>query len=816
MIAQIAVSSAVFAIDKPYSYGIPNDLKVYPGMRVTVPFGRGNRRSEGIVLSVAEGDSAGLKFIEQVLDQEPILDEKSIRLAAFVRERYFCTFYDAIRSILPTGLWYYTTEIYEVVQTPDDLHAFRNKRPMAAEILLCLTELGGRGELSFLKKQFPDTEALEAGLKYLTSKGYLHTNVDMERRAKDKTEKIISLAVSAEEAMKYALTKQKSAPLQYQVLSLLTSVGQAGSKEVCYYTGASTATLRRLQELGYLCTEDCEVFRTPYPNAVPKAEPLVLSRQQNEVFSSLESQMKQETPGSALLYGVTGSGKTAVYIRLIASALEQGKSALFLVPEIALTPQFVSRLMSHFGEQVAVIHSGLRMTERYDEWKRIKNGMARVILGTRSAVFAPADNLGLIIVDEEQEHTYKSENTPRYHAREVALYRGLKERALVLFGSATPSMETMYQAKSGQHSLYRLSGRYNGKELPKAELIDMKKELRQGNGSSISQPLRQAMRETFEAGKQSILFLNRRGAAKQFVCVDCGDIPSCPRCSVSLTYHTANQRLMCHYCGYSQPAEVWCDCCGGHRKPVGSGTQRVEQELGQLFPDKDVLRMDADTISASHNHETVLKQFEKEKVPVLLGTQMVTKGLDFENVTLVGVIDADQMLYSGSYRASENTFSMIAQVIGRSGRGADAGRAIIQTMTPENNVLQLAAEQAYDEFYDLESAVRQMQHCPPFGDLFQISFVGPFEDRTCQSAMRFRQRLKEVLTGNQTEVGEYRILGPAPAVVFKVNNTYRYRLILGCRNRKPIRLMLAQLLREFSKEKQNRGVTAFVDVNPYD
>ncbi len=816
MIAQIAVSSAVYAIDKPYSYAVPEEMSLCAGVRVTVPFGRGNRRSEGIVLSVSDEDGTGLKFIEQVLDQEPILDEKLIRMAAFVRERYFCTFYDAIRSILPTGLWYSATEVYEIVNTPADLQSFSQKQPMAATILLCLSELGGRGDLAFLKKQFPDTETLEQGLKYLVSKGYLHSNVDMSRRAKDKTEKVISLAVSAEEAMKYALRKQNSAPLQYHVLSLLASVGQAGSKEICYYTGASSATLRRLEELGYLCTESCEVFRTPYPHSVPKAEPLVLSCEQQEVYDSLSKQMNREIPGSALLYGVTGSGKTAVYIQLIADVLKKGKSAIFLVPEIALTPQFVSRLMSHFGEQVAVMHSGLRMTERYDEWKRIKNELARVILGTRSAVFAPAVNLGLLIVDEEQEHTYKSENTPRYHAREVAMYRGVKENAMVLFGSATPSLETMYHAKSGRHALYRLSGRYNGRELPKAELIDMKKELRQGNGTSISRTLREGMKNTFSSGNQCILFLNRRGAAKQFVCVDCGDVPSCPRCSVSLTYHSANQRLMCHYCGFSQPAEKWCDCCGGHRKPVGSGTQKVEQELTELFPDKEVLRMDADTISATHNHETVLKHFEQERVPVLLGTQMVTKGLDFENVTMVGVIDADQMLYSGSYRASENTFSMIAQVIGRSGRGKEVGRAIIQTMTPENHVLQLAAEQAYDEFYDLEISVRQMQHCPPYGDLFQISFVGPFEDRTCSAAMGFRQALKEILMRNPETAGQYRILGPAPAAVFKVNNTYRYRLTLGCRNQKTIRLLLAQLLRDFSKDKQNRGVSAFVDINPYD
>ena len=472
--------------------------------------------------------------------------------------------------------------------------------------------------------------------------------------------------------------------------------------------------------------------------------------------------------------------------------------------------------MSHFGKDVAVLHSGLRVTERYDTWKRIRQGKANVVIGTRSAVFAPVERLGLMIVDEEQEHTYKSENSPRYHAREVAIYRGAKNRALVLLGSATPSLESMYLARSGVYTLLQLPERYNGKQLPAVELIDMKQELRDGNAMSLSRPLRQALAENIDQGRQSILFLNRRGASRCLICVDCGQVPMCPRCSVSLTYHLTNHRLMCHYCGHSEPLPDRCPSCGGHLKAVGTGTQRVEDELHQLFPGVPTLRMDADTISASNRHETVLERFQKENIPVLIGTQMVTKGLNFENVTLVGVVDADMSLYVDHYRAAETTFSMLTQVIGRSGRGSKPGRAMIQTMTPEHTVLCLAAQQDYDRFYELEITLRYLQKAPPYGDIFTVLFIGPYEGQTLAGAACFRRMLEAALQSPAYREIPMEILGPSPATVSKINNTYRDRITLKCQNQRPVRRLLAYLLQKFAKDKQSKGITAFADINSYE
>ena len=425
----------------------------------------------------------------------------------------------------------------------------------------------------------------------------------------------------------------------------------------------------------------------------------MLNEEQQACFEGLASQMAQEEPGTALLYGVTGSGKTSVYIRLIQTCLEKGKSAMLLVPEIALTPQLLGILAAYFGTQVAVLHSSLSAAERYDQWKRVKSGDARVVVGTRSAVFAPCTP-GLLILDEEQEHSYKSESAPRYDAKEVAIWRGAKEKALVVLGSATPSIESMYRAKTGLYRLYTLRQRYNGRPLPEVEIVDMREELKLGNDTSLSIPLRQRILETRQAGKQTILLLNRRGNSRALVCIDCRQTPECPRCSVHLTYHSANSRLMCHYCGFSMAAPARCPACGGPLKAIGTGTQKVQQELTALFPDMETSRMDADTVSAVNTHEKILEHFQKENVPVLLGTQMVAKGLNLPNVTLVGVLDGDLSLYSGGFRAGETTFNMLTQVVGRAGRGDSAGRAVIQTLQPEHQVIGLAAKQDYDGFYD--------------------------------------------------------------------------------------------------------------------
>ena len=812
MIGKIAVSAANFAIDKPYSYWIPQDMALAPGQRVMVPFGRANRRTEGIVLTVEPGSEDKLKPVESCLDDGPILTETQLRLAAFLRERYFCTFFDAIRVMLPAGLWFRTR--LTVSLTED--RSWKDKtirKEGAAELLELLENLGGTAQEEALRNLISDEDSLREVLSYLRQKKWITCQTDFLRKTQDKSEKIATLAQSPEETMAYAASRPKSAAMQRQVLELLCSVGSAAVKDVCYFTGASTATVNRLEKLGYLTLSQRPVLRCREIRPAKLSGPLVLNEEQQACFEGLASQMAQEEPGVALLYGVTGSGKTSVYIRLIQTCLEKGKNAMLLVPEIALTPQLLGILAAYFGTQVAVLHSSLSAAERYDQWKRVKSGDARVVVGTRSAVFAPCTP-GLLILDEEQEHSYKSESAPRYDAKEVAIWRGAKEKALVVLGSATPSIESMYRAKTGLYRLYTLRQRYNGRPLPEVEIVDMREELKLGNDTSLSIPLRQRILETRQAGKQTILLLNRRGNSRALVCVDCRQTPECPRCSVHLTYHSANSRLMCHYCGFSMAAPARCPACGGPLKAIGTGTQKVQQELAALFPGMETSRMDADTVSAVNTHEKILEHFQKENVPVLLGTQMVAKGLNLPNVTLVGVLDGDLSLYSGGFRAGETTFNMLTQVVGRAGRGDSTGRAVIQTLQPEHQVIGLAAKQDYDGFYDLEIRLRQAQAAPPFGDFALVTFSGQEEGQVLRGAAVFRDSLNAWL--RQVPEEKCSVLGPAPCVVPKVNYNYRYQLTLRCHMTRTLRQLLAALLRKFSQDKANRGVNAYIDVNGYD
>ena len=815
MIAKIAVSAARFAIDKPYSYRFSRELSLQPGMRVMVPFGAGNRRTEGVVLTVEEGDETKLKAVDQLLDTEPVLDARMLRLAAFLRERYFCTFYEAIRVMLPAGLWFRTVESYAL--TEDLSWKTREIRQAhAREILEHLVALGGGCSGDAVKAVVPEEEERLAALKYLVKKKWITAQSDFLRRTGDKQELIATLAASAEEAMEFAARRPKSAGMQKAVLELLCGLGSVAVKELCYFTGASTATVRRLEKLGYVTLTERPVLRCKEIKPAVLDGPLVLSPEQQKVFAGLESQRKGEKPGVALLHGVTGSGKTAVYLKLIESCLAEGRSAMLLVPEIGLTPQLLSLLAAYFGQQVAVLHSSLSAGERYDQWKRLKSGEARVAVGTRSAVFAPCDNLGLIILDEEQEHTYKSENSPRYAAKEVAIWRGDKERALVLLGSATPSIESMYRAKQGDYRLYELTSRYNGRQLPRVEIVDMRQELKSGNDSPFSEFLLESIRDNYVNQKQTILFLNRRGNSRALVCVDCRESPECPRCTNRLTYHSGNRRLMCHYCGHSQPVVDRCPECGGPLKTLGVGTQKIQEALEFEFPDMEILRMDADTVNAVNTHEKMLDKFREEKIPVLIGTQMVAKGLNLPDVTLVGVLDADLSLYSDSYRAAETTFNMLTQVVGRAGRGEYPGRAVIQTMVPEHQIINLGAKQDYSGFYDLEIGLRRVQNCPPFADLVSVTFVGENEGAVLRGAAVFRDSLAAWLREAGYEDGMYTLLGPAPCPVMKINYNFRYRLTLRCLADRRIRNLLAQLLRQFMQDRANRGVSAFVDVNGYE
>ena len=815
MIAKTAVSAANFAIDKPYSYRIPDGMDLKPGHRVTVPFGRGNRRCEGVILSVEAGEEAGLKAVEQCLDEEPVVTERMLRLAAFIRERYFCTFYDAIRAMLPAGLWFRGSS--QVFLTEDRSWEDKElKNTHAARILELLRDLGGSAGEEMLRGTLEDEEIFQGAMQYLTRKKWIRSQTDFSRRLGDKTERVAALASSPEEALEYASHRPKSAAMQKAVLELLCSVGSISVKELCYFTGASTATVNRLEQLGYVQLTERPVLRCREIQPAKLDGPLVLSDAQTDVLQGLNLQRKEENPGVALLYGVTGSGKTSVYVKLIQECIDEGKTAVLLVPEIALTPQLLATMAAYFGTRVAVLHSSLSAGERYDQWKRIRAGEAGVVVGTRSAVFAPCENLGLIILDEEQEHSYKSENAPRYHAREVAIWRGAKEKALVLLGSATPSVESMYRAKSGAYRLYRLPERFGGRKLPEVTVVDMHGELKRGNDFAFSETLQEAIVDARTADKQTIILLNRRGNARALVCVDCREIPECPRCSVRLTYHSANNRLMCHYCGFSRTVPERCPQCGGPMKQIGTGTQKVQQELEYLFPGVEAERMDADTVSAVNTHEKILDRFKNEKIPILIGTQMVAKGLNLPDVTLVGVLDADLSLYNDSFRAGETTFNMLTQVVGRAGRGDAPGRAVIQSMVPDHRIITLAAKQDYDGFYEMESQLRRVLQVPPFGDLTVITFTGQDETAVLRGAAKFRDSLIACLKQPGYEGETCTVLGPAPCPVPKINYNFRYRLTLRCRMTRQLRNLTAHLLRQFSQDKLNRGVSAFADVNGYD
>lgn len=814
MIGKIAVSAANFAIDKPYSYRIPEGMTLSPGQRVMLPFGRGNRITEGIVLSVEAGDETGLKAVERTLEDAPLLTPDQLRLAAFMRERYFCTFFDAVRAMLPAGLWFRSIATYSLTEDRSWKDK-KIKKKAAPEILRFLEDMGGSAGEGALRERIPDETTLEDALTYLLRKKWIAGQKNFKRKTGDKTEKVAILASSPEEAMEYMAHRGKSRTMQRSVLELMCSLGSVSVKELCYFTGASTTTVNRLAELGYLALTERPVLRCRDIQPAQLDGPLELNGEQSACFQGLSQQMAQPRPGVALLYGITGSGKTSVYIKMIQRCLDCGKSALLLVPEIALTPQLLSLLAAYFGDKTAVLHSSLPAGERYDQWKQIRSGQARVVIGTRSAVFAPADSLGLIILDEEQEHSYKSENSPRYSAREIAIWRGNREKALVLLGSATPSVESMYRAKNGDYSLYRLTARYNGRPLPKVHIVDMKEELKMGNDLSLSEELRMGIGDNLNHHKQSILLMNRRGNSRALICIDCGETPGCPRCDMRLTYHSANRRMMCHYCGFSQPAPQRCSC-GGPLKPIGTGTQKVQQELASLFPEMETIRMDADTVSAVNTHEKILERFKNEHIPVLIGTQMVAKGLNLPDVTLVGVLDGDLSLYNGGYRAGETTFDMLTQVVGRAGRGDAEGRAIIQTMVPRHEIIRLAARQDYDGFYALEIELRRVQNAPPFGDIVQVTFIGQEEAAVVRGAVKFRDSLNACLSQPPYTEEKCTVLGPAPCPVPKINYHFRYRLTLRCSLTRQLRFLIAHLLRQFGKDSANRGTSAFADVNGYD
>ena len=804
VIAKVAVQAAPYAIDKVYDYLLPRDVGGQVGCRVLVPFGRGNRLSEAVILATGEGvPDKPLKTVRTLLDAEPVMSEKEIRLALWMRQRYFCTFYDALHTILPAAVWYRYREMWRLSRDvlPETLPE--------KEAAVCRLLLDGPMETEALKQALGDDTALL--LRRMEKAGTLCRETESRRKVRDKVDVFAKLAVPVEQALELV---GKTARRQREVVAFLAQNGETGMHDLCYFTGASRKTVELLALNGTVSLREQEAYRITEKQYAVKAESITLNGEQQQVYEDILQQALSGKAGVTLLQGVTGSGKTLVYIRLAQELLHRGRSVMILVPEIALTPQMMARFTAYFGDEVALLHSGLRLTERYDQFKRIRRGEAHIVLGTRSAVFAPLRDIGLIVMDEEQEGSYESETSPCYHARDIAKYRCLQEGARLLLGSATPTVETAYWAEKGDYQKALLRQRYNRQALPQVIIADLRQELREGRNGIISWPLYEELQKNLTAGEQSILFLNRRGSSRQLLCPQCGYVPECPRCSVYLTYHSANDRLMCHYCGYSHAAPTVCPECGGTLKHIGFGTQRVEEEMHELFPGVEVLRMDADTVSVGH--EAILREFEEKRVPILLGTQMVAKGLDFENVTLVGVLGADTSLYVDHYRAAERTFNLLTQVIGRAGRGSKAGRAVIQTYTPQNDVIQAAAQQDYQRFYDAEIQLRKLRRDPPFADQFTVTVTGQEENAVRQALDLLTRSLRQAAQKPPYSAMELQILGPAPAPVVKVNGSYRYRTMVLGRNDRQLRQLLSAFMREFAQRGENRRLHIYTDCNLMD
>ncbi len=809
LIAGVAVENTVYHFDKIFDYLVPETLSsIEAGCRVMIPFGRGNKKRQGMVMylkdDISDLEISKLKEVSSVLDNEPVLSEEMLSLTKFMKAHCFCTYYDAVKAMLPAGINYKITTEYSV------------KKPLAVDLFDLDDETRRVVQFLFKKGTAVKKETLLDAFGYVDSsvvdemckRGILAKNDSTYRKTGDKSVKMVRLNDNLPVDVK--LTAK-----QNTVLELLQTVGSACVKEVCYYTGVTSSVIDSLVKKGFATYFDDEVFRIPKSNVSEKRE-IILTEEQNKAFDKLYGDYKSDKGVVSLLYGITGSGKTSVFMKLIEEVVKDKKGVIVMVPEIALTSQLISIFKSNFPDNVAVFHSGLSLGERLDEFKRVKKGLAKIAIGTRSAIFAPFDDLGLIIMDEEQEHTYKSEGKPRFHARELAKFRTSYNKSLLVLASATPSVETYYNAENGKYEIATLKERYGTATLPDVLIADMNEEVSLGNTSQFSSLLLENIEENLSNKKQTILLLNRRGHNTFVTCRNCRETVSCPNCSISMTYHSANNRLMCHYCGHSVKYDGICPTCNGHSlRFVGYGTQRAEAELAEIFPEAKILRMDTDATMSKSSHEKKLSQFASGDYDILVGTQMVAKGLDFPNVTLVGVLSADQMLYSDDYRSFENAFSMLTQVVGRSGRGESKGRAVIQTFTPENPIIMLASNQDYNAFYTDEIKIRKAMLYPPFVQMCLVGFVCENSVTVSKATTVFMNMLTNKLNAEYSDI-PIRILGPSTASIPKVNNKYRYKIILKCRNDSKFREMLSAVMTEFSKLKEYTDVTVYADMHPHE
>lgn len=800
VVVGVVLENTSLSYDKLYSYSVPEELSEIckPGCRIVVPFGKGNTYRQGIVLEIkTENNIEKLKNIIRVVDDTPIIGDEMVKLCMWLHDRLFCTYFDIVNVVLPTGISLKMVDFYSVENT-ENIELEEDFKQVFDFIL----KSGNNVSYEKIVNKF-GTSA-DSVILTLLKKGYIKKNTDAVRKMNDLSEKSVRIKSDYSYLAMPELTKR-----QTEIFDIISKLGEVSVKELQYYTGVSVSVINSLVKKGILEYFNKPVYRVPvYNNTSSHLSELVLTDEQTNAFEKLKKLLF--TSKSALLYGVTGSGKTKVFLKLVDEVIASGKGVIIMVPEISLTTQTISLFGSRYGGEIAVFHSSMSLGQRMDEWKRIRDGKAKIAIGTRSAIFAPFKEIGLIIIDEEHEHTYKSEQSPRFYTHDIAKFRSRYHNCMLLMASATPSLTTYSKAVSGKYELCTLLNRYGNAELPEVITVDMRKEIQSGNTGILSNELYNQIENALNSSRQAIVLLNRRGHNTYISCTECGYVATCPNCSVSLTYHSANNRLMCHYCGYSLPYSKKCANCGSDNvRFSGAGTQKAEDELKSLFKDARILRLDADSTIARGSMTECLNDFSNGKYDILLGTQMVAKGLDFPNVTVVGVIGADLSAQSSDYKSNERTFSLLTQVIGRAGRGKYGGVAVLQTNDPENSVIELAKKQDYIEFYKSEAAIRKLLVYPPYCDIILVTVQSVSQNSALCSANTILGNLKNLVSDKFSDV-KIIALGPVPAGILKLNNKYRYLLTVKCKNTARTR----ELIRTAVSVNINKEATVTVDINP--
>lgn len=806
MYVSVIIQNSTREYDKFYDYIVPETYRgfIKPGMRVLVPFGKGSSLREAFVIEVKNSsDFTGLKEVSQLIDQTPILSPELIELSKYIRKRYICTYDMAVRCMLPTGLGLLFSENVTLAA-----HKTANLSKDQQELINVLLE--NSGQLSVDELQQILNKPVRALLNSLKEKKCIKISNHVQMKVKAKTVKVAYAKIDEEEFQELVQNNQIRSLNYIRIMEMLYEEEEIPVNEL-NALGFSSVTINNMKKKGYIDLSDLPVERNPLEDIdIPETNPMEPTPCQKNALDSIFEALEADKFEEIMLHGVTGSGKTEVYMQAIGKVIEMGKNAILLVPEIGLTPQTVRQFKGRFGDRVAVLHSRLSMGERYDQWCKIKNGEVRVVIGARSAIFAPLENIGIIIIDEEHETTYKSDRTPKYDARGIATFRCRFNNALLVYGSATPSVENYYRAEKGRIKLIEMLERTNNQPLPEVLTVDMREEADRGLRGEFSSVLLNQLMKNKQAGEQSIIFLNRRGYSSFILCKKCGYISLCPYCSVSLTYHRTEKRLVCHYCSYVTVKSSTCPVCkSNNMEPYGSGTQKVEEQIPQICPDMSVIRMDIDTTTGKHGHEKILNSFKENKIDVMVGTQMIAKGHDFPGVTLVGILSADSMLGSGDYRASERTFQLITQAAGRAGRADKHGRVVLQTFNPDNFSIQCAVKQDYIRFYKQEIKLRKVLKLPPF---FQIGLI-QVASKNKELAMKISKNIHSGIMKNKSLSANLFVSEPAPSPIAKLRNQYRWRIVLKHQKINSLVNILEWIYDTYGKSSK-REWTISVDINP--